>query len=208
MQTVLIDLRYGIRRLLKSPGFAVIAILALGLGIGANSAIFSLVDRVLIRALPYTDPDRLVMVWEDASYISFPHNTPAPGNFVDWKKQNQVFTDMAAARDMAISLTGDGAPEMVLGGQVTANMLDVLGVHSMLGRMFTDEEDRSGKNVVLLSYGLWQSRYGRDPAILNGDITDGVDPIFGIDDASSLQEQVIVGLAQPAAHQAEKSQQS
>jgi predicted permease len=170
MQTVVSDLRYGIRRLLKSPGFAVIAILALGLGIGANSAIFSLVDHVLIRALPYADPDRLVIVWEDASFISFPHNTPAPGNFVDWKKQNQVFTDMAAARDMAISLTGDGAPEMALGGQVTANMLDVLGVRPMPGRMFTDEEDRSGKNVVLLSYGLWQSRYGRDPGIIGRSI--------------------------------------
>src|SRR5260370_18328272 len=150
MQTVLSDLRHGIRRLLKSPGFACIAILALGLGIGANSAIFSLVDRVLIHPLPYADPDRLVMVWEDASYISFPRNTPAVGNFVDWKKQNQVFSDMAATRDMAISLTGDGAPEMVQGGEVTANFLDVLGVKPLLGRAFTDQEDRSGENVALL----------------------------------------------------------
>src|SRR5579864_4590006 len=166
MQTVLSDLRYGVRRLLKSPGFAIIAILALGLGIGANTAIFSLVDRVLIRSLPYADPDRLVMVWEDASYISFPHNTPAPGNFVDWKNQNQVFTDMAAARDMAVSLTGDGAPEMSLGGQVTSNILDVLGVKPILGRMFTDTEERSGENVALLSYGLWLSRYGRETSVI------------------------------------------
>ena len=166
MQTILSDLRYGLRRLRQSPGFALIAIVALGLGIGANSAIFSLVDRVLIRPLPYADPDRLVMVWEDASYISFPRNTPAVGNFAEWKQQNQVFTDMAAARDVAGSLTGDGSPEMVLGGQVTANFLDVLGVKPMLGRMFNDEEDRSGENVVLISYGLWQSRYGRDSGII------------------------------------------
>ncbi len=170
MQTLWSDLRYGVRRLLKGPGFALIAILALGLGIGANSAIFSLVDRVLIRPLPYADPDRLVMVWEDASYISFPRNTPAVANFADWKKQNQVFSDMAAARDSAISLTGDGVPEMALGGQVTANTLDVLGVRPLLGRMFTEVEDRSGENVVLLSYALWQTRYGRDPGIMGRSI--------------------------------------
>jgi putative ABC transport system permease protein len=168
--TLLSDLRYGVRRLFKSPGFALIAILALALGIGANSAIFSLVDRVLIRPLPYADPDRLVMVWEDASFISFPRDTPAIANFVDWKKQNQVFTDMAAARDRASSLTGDGVPEMVLGGDVTANLLDVLGIQPMLGRAFTEQEDRSGENVVILSYGLWQSRYARDAGIIGRSI--------------------------------------
>ncbi len=170
MPTFLSDLRYGLRRLLSSPGFTSIAILALGLGIGANTAIFSLVDRVMIRPLPFADPDRLVFVWEDASFISFPRNTPAVANFVDWKKQNQVFSDMAASRGRIMSLTGDGSPETVLGAAATPNMLDVLGVKPLLGRGFTEDEDRSGENVVLLSYGLWQSRYGGDKSIIGRSI--------------------------------------
>src|SRR5690242_18033520 len=121
MGLLLSDLRYGLRLLWKSPVFTAIAVLALGLGIGANTAIFSLVDRVLIRPLPFADPDRLVLVWEDASHISFPRNTPAPANYVDWKNQNQVFSDMAATRGRIASLTGDGPPDMVLGRGVTAN---------------------------------------------------------------------------------------
>src|SRR5271166_1660652 len=128
MQDFLSDLRQGVRRLLKNPGFAFIAVLALGLGIGANTAIFSLVDRVLIRPLPYADPDRLVTLWEDASYVSVPRNAPTVANFVDWQKQNQVFSALAASRDRAGSLTGDGPPEMVLGGAVTINLFNVLGV--------------------------------------------------------------------------------
>ncbi|HYL73990.1 MAG TPA: ABC transporter permease [Bryobacteraceae bacterium] len=175
MPTIFSDLRYGVRLMLKSPGFACIAILALGLGIGANTAIFSLVDRVLIRPLPYADADRLVMVWEDASYISFPRNTPAVGNFVDWKQQNQVFTDMAAIRGSRFSLTGDGSPESVEGVAAAANLFDVLGVKPLLGRPFTDAEDQSGENVVLMSYGLWQSRYGHDPGIIGRNILmDGI----------------------------------
>src|SRR5712671_1522258 len=127
MPTLFADLRYGLRLLLKSPGFTSIAVLALALGIGANTAIFSLVDHVLIRPLPYADADNLVMVWEDASIISFPRNTPAPANFVDWKSQNQVFADLAATRGRIASLTGDGNPEMVRGQGVTANLFDVLG---------------------------------------------------------------------------------
>ncbi len=163
MSTILSDLRHGARLLFKSPGFAAIAILALALGLGANTAIFSLVDRLLIRPLPFGDPSRLVMVWEDASFISFPRNTPAVANFVDWKKQNQVFTDMAATRGRSASLTGDGSPEMILGRGVTANLFDVLGVKPMLGRTFTDQEDHDGDRVVVIAYGLWQSRYGTRP---------------------------------------------
>ena len=175
MPTLLADIRYGIRLLARNPGFAAIAILALALGVGANTAIFSLVDRVLIRPLPYTAPDRLVVVWEDASDISFPHNTPAPANYVDWKKQNQVFTDMAATRGRVASLTGDGPPDMIFGRAVTANLFDVLGVKPRLGRTFTEEEDRNGVPVVIIGYGLWQSRYGGDPAIVGrGILMDGI----------------------------------
>jgi predicted permease len=175
MQTLLADLRYGFRLLLKSPGFTSVAVLALALGIGANTAIFSLVDRVLIRPLPYSDADRLVMVWEDASFASFPRNTPAPANYMDWKGQNQVFADMAATRGGLASLTGDGNPEMIRGLRVTANLFDVLGVKPLLGRTFTEQEDRSGERVVLIAYGLWQSRYGGDPGIVGrGILMDGV----------------------------------
>jgi len=116
----------------------------------------SLRVRVLIRPLPYAEPDRLVTLWEDASYISFPRNAPTVANFMDWQKQSQVFSALAASRDRAGSLTGDGPPEMVLGGAVTSNLFEVLGVQPLLGRAFTEEEDRSGENVIILSYGLWQ----------------------------------------------------
>jgi putative ABC transport system permease protein len=182
MRNFLADLRYGIRRLLKSPGFASVAVVALGLGIGANTAIFSLVDRVLIRPMPYADPDRLVTLWEDASYINFPRNTPAVANFEDWKKQNQVFTDLAGSRDRAGSLTGEGLPETVLGGAVTINLFQVLGVQPLLGRAFTEEDDRPGVNVIILSYGLWLSRYGGDPGVIGRGIlvNDAKTTIIGV----------------------------
>src|SRR5580698_2086257 len=107
MPTLLADLRYGFRLLRQSPGFTTIAILALGLGIGANTAIFSTLDAVLLRPLPYEDPDRVMMVFEDATSIGFAHNTPAPANYFDWLAQNHVFTDMAATRNRGMSITGD-----------------------------------------------------------------------------------------------------
>ena len=182
VQNFLADFRYGLRRLLQSPGFSLVAVLALGLGIGANTAIFSLVDRVLIRPLGYADPDRLVTLWEDASYINFPRNTPSVANFIDWSKQNQVFTGLAASRDRAGSLTSDGPPEMVLGGAVTINLLDVLGVQPLLGRAFTQDDDRVGVNVIILSYGLWQSRYGGDPGVIGRSIlmNDAKTTIIGV----------------------------
>jgi putative ABC transport system permease protein len=161
------DLRYGARLLRQSPVFGSVAVLALALGIGANTAIFSSVRGLLLRALPYHDPDRLVLVWEDVTFAGFPKNTPAPGNFFDWKAQNSVFTGMAATRGGIANLTADGAQEQVLGRRVTANFFDVLGVQPMLGRTFTEEEDRTNPNLVILSYGLWQRRYAGDPEIVN-----------------------------------------
>src|SRR5262245_20024075 len=99
MGSLLQDLRYGARTLLKNPGFTLIAVLTLALGIGANTAIFSVVNAVLLRSLPFHDPDRLVLVWEDASFAGFPRNTPAPANYADWKSQNHVFEDMGALVD-------------------------------------------------------------------------------------------------------------
>jgi putative ABC transport system permease protein len=159
MQTLLADLRYGFRLLRQSPGFTTIAILALALGIGANTAIFSTLDAVLLRPLPYADPDRVVMVWEDASSIGFAHNTPAPANYFDWREQNHVFTDIAATRTRTRAITGDGSAEQVLGYQTTANFFALLGVAPVIGRTFTEAEDRDGERVVVIGYGLWQRRY-------------------------------------------------
>lgn len=159
MQTLLADLRYGFRLLRQSPAFTTIAILALALGIGANTAIFSTLDAVLLRPLPYADPDRLVMVWEDASSIGFAHNTPAPANYFDWREQNHVFTEIAATRTRTRAITGDGSAEQLLGYQTTANFFKVLGVAPVIGRTFTEAEDRDDEKVVVIGYGLWQRRY-------------------------------------------------
>ncbi len=133
------DLRYAWRTLRKSPAFAITAIGALALGIGANVAIFSMVDALLIRQLPLGDPDRLVMVWEDDSFIGFPRDTPAPANFADWKERNHVFTDMGALQGVIFAITGDGQPEQVEGNPITANLFPVLGVSPILGRNILPE---------------------------------------------------------------------
>jgi putative ABC transport system permease protein len=171
MENFIKDIRYGIRGLLKRPGFTVIALITLALGIGANTAIFSVVNAVLLRPLPYQKPEQLEIVWEDATFAGFPHNTPAPANYVDWKAQNQSFADMAASHEDSFNLTGDGEPERVSAYTVSANFFPLLGVQPLLGRSFLEEEDRPGAHkVVMLSYSLWQSRYGGDRNILNREI--------------------------------------
>ena len=162
------DILYALRGLRKRPGFTIVTLLTLALGIGANTSIFSVVNAVLLRPLKFKDPDRLAIVWEDATFAGFPLNTPAPANFIDWKTQNRSFEDMAAVASSSFNLTGDGEPERVAAHSVTANFFPVLGVQPLLGRCFTNEEDRSGANkVALLSYQLWQSRYGAIDDIVN-----------------------------------------
>jgi predicted permease len=171
METFWQDLRFGVRQLLNKPGFTAIAVLSLALGIGANTAIFSLVDAVLLRPLPFHEPERLVMVWEDATRVGFPRNTPAPANYADWKAQNQVFEDMAAINWGNYALTDEGEPEKIESQGVTANFFGLLGVQPILGRTFTKEEDQPGANrVVLVSYGLWQRHFGGDPALVGKEI--------------------------------------
>ena len=170
MTTLLADLRFSLRLLLNSRGFTIVAILALALGIGANTAIFSAVDAVLIRPLPFADPGRLVMVWEDSSYAGFPQNTPAPANYFDWKKQNQVFSDMAAFRGASANLTGDGNPEFLVGRGVLPGFFRVLGVNAQLGRVLTDDDEKPGENVVVLSHGLWTRRFGADRSLVGRQI--------------------------------------
>ena len=171
METLLKDIRYGVRGLLKRPGFTVVAVLTLALGIGANTAIFSVVNAVLLRPLQFRDPDRLVMIWEDAAFLGFPKNTPAPANYVDWKTQSKSFEDVAATAEWTFNLTGDGTPERVAAYGVTANFFPIFGVSPALGRGFTPDDDRPGAHkVAVISHELWQTRYGSDPQIVNRDI--------------------------------------
>src|SRR5437868_2490481 len=119
------DLRYGLRTLVKNPGFTAVAVIALALGIGANTAIFSVVNAVLLRPLAFKNPEQLVMVWENAAHLGFPKNTPPPANFLDWQKQNTVFTGMAAMSERSFNLTGVGEPERLDGRRVSANLFDL-----------------------------------------------------------------------------------
>ncbi len=171
METLIKDIRYGVRGLLKRPGFTVIALITLALGIGANTAIFSVVNAVLLRPLQFRDPEQLVVVWEEAAFAGFPTNTPAPANYIDWKNQNQSFSDMSAAATASFNLTGDGEPERIAANSVNANFFQVFGVQPLLGRGFLPEEDRpGGSKVAVLSYHLWQSRYGGDRNVINREI--------------------------------------
>src|SRR5580704_150293 len=167
------DIRYGLRMLHKSPSFTFFAIAVLALGIAANSAIFSIADNVLLKPLPYRDSNRLVMVWEDARAYGFPKDTPAPGNFSDWKSRNQVFEDVAAVPYGGyFNLTGNGTPEQLDGRKITANLFSVLGVSPALGRDFRPEDDVPGASpVAILSHGLWLRRFGGDPQIIGKEIS-------------------------------------
>jgi len=168
LDNLLQDVRYGLRMLRKSPSFTFFAVAVLALGIAANSAIFTIADAVLVRPLPYRDANRLVFIWEDASAFGFPKDTPAPGNFVDWKSRNQVFEDVAATSfGGAFNLTGEGIPEKLTGRRVTANLFSVLGASPKFGRDFRGDDDVPGAApVAILSHGLWLRRFGGDPQIL------------------------------------------
>src|SRR6266404_1117 len=160
------DLRYGLRILMRNPGFTIVAVLALALGIGANSAIFSVVNTVLLRPLPYKNPDALVMVWDDQTHLGFPKDTPSPANFLDWREQNTVFEGMAAMTERSFNLTGAGEPERFDGRRVSTNLFSLLSVEPQLGRAFTADEDKPGSRVVILSHRMWQGRFGGDPTIV------------------------------------------
>lgn len=166
------DLRYGLRMLVKNPGFTAVAIIALALGIGANTAIFSVVDTVLLRPLPFKDPERLMMVFEDSSKHGFPRDTPTAANYIDWRDQNQVFESMAAIDGESFNLTGVGDPERLVGYRVSASLFPMLGASPQLGRLFIPEEDQPGANrVVIISHRLWQRRFGGDPNIVGKALT-------------------------------------
>ena len=153
---------------LRKPGFTVIAVLALALGIGANTAIFSVVNAVMLRPLPFKEPERLVMVWEKNQSRGRTMNVINPGNFLDWRAQNTVFEQMASFYDDQYNLTGDAAqPEEVPAQIVSTNIFSLLGVNAELGRTFVDEEGQDGHEMVtILSHGLWQRRFGGDRSVI------------------------------------------
>ena len=162
------DLKFALRQLLKNPGFTLVAVFALALGIGANTAIFSVVNAVLLRPLPFKEPDRLVTVWERDPKQGYEQNFASTGTFLDWQRQNQSFEDMAIFQaNQGVSLAASGEPERVIGATVSVNLIDLLGVSPFLGRSFLKEEGTTGRNnVVLLSQSLWQRRFAADPNIV------------------------------------------
>src|SRR5437899_2435278 len=168
MNSLIKDVRYALRSLLKHPAFTLISVITLALGIGASTAIFSVVHAVLLRSLPYGSADRLVMLWEDRHRVGGKAaNTINLGNFFDWKEQNHVFEDMAAFFDQSVKLTGDSEPEEAPSQIATPNLFSVLGVNPIIGRTFTPDDGKPGQpEVVVLSFGLWQRRFGGDQNIV------------------------------------------
>jgi putative ABC transport system permease protein len=159
------DLRHGARLLIKNPSFTAIAVLTLALGIGANTAIFSVVNGVLLRPLPYPEQERLVMIWEDPGNI--PRNNVNPRNYADWREQNQVFEQVAAFYLQSVNLTDEGEPERMIGARVAANFFSILRVNAAHGRTFLPAEDRLGSQpVAVISHSLWQRRFGGDPNVI------------------------------------------
>jgi putative ABC transport system permease protein len=166
------DLRFAVRAMLKRPGVSCVAVMALALGAGANTSIFSVVNAVLLRPLPFKDADRLLTVWSWNRVRGFNTDLVSRLDYADWRSQNQVFEDMAASTDATYTLTGFGEPYTVTAYQFSANFFDVLGVTPLLGRTFRPDEEEPGKNhVVVLGHRLWQSRFGADRNLVGKTIT-------------------------------------
>jgi putative ABC transport system permease protein len=165
METFLQDLRFGARTLGRNPGFAAVAILTLALGVGANAAIFSVVNAVLLRPLPWSEPGRTVMIW--SRWTAFEKTWVSDGEVNGYRKESRTVADVGAWDDGQVNLTGDGEPERVSAGSVTANLFSVLGATPIKGRVFTPQEDvPNGPRVAIIGYGLWQRRYGGDPSMI------------------------------------------
>ncbi len=167
METLWQDIRYGARQLLRSPGFTSVAVLTLALGIGANTAIFSVVNAVLLRPLPFPEPDQLVLITENNLSRGWTSFAVSPANYLDWQRQAQTLQSMASFRGAGFNVSGGTEPERVIAAQVSASFFNVLGVSPLLGRTFTEEEDRPGHGrVVVLGHGFWQTHFAGDPQIV------------------------------------------
>jgi predicted permease len=172
METIWQDLSYSARLLLKNPGFTLIAILSLAIGIGANSAIFSVTNSILLRPLPYRDPESLVILWNRSPGLNIAQDWFSPAQHYDVKTQNHVFEDTAISIGGSFNLTGQGAPERVDGARVSSSLFPLLGARASMGRVLTGDEDTPGKpQTVILSNGFWQRRFGSDPTVVGKTLT-------------------------------------
>ncbi|HEY7545204.1 MAG TPA: ABC transporter permease, partial [Blastocatellia bacterium] len=172
MENIFKDIRYAIRLLARNPGFSMVAVLALALGIGANSAIFSVVNAVLLNPLPYREPDRLVMIYHKYLDINLPDASLSPPSYIEYRDMTRSFEQVAVATNWGVNLTGVGEPERLQGARLSASFLSTLGIEPALGRNFLPEEEQVGKNnVVILSHALWQRQFGGDRGILEKTIT-------------------------------------
>ncbi|HEY1240538.1 MAG TPA: ABC transporter permease, partial [Bryobacteraceae bacterium] len=160
------DAGYGLRQICRNSGFSAVGIATLALGIGGITAMLSAFDAILIRPLPYSDPGRLVMVWDSLNRERIEKSFPAPAEWLEWRRRNTVFTDIAASQPAEAALSGEGEPEEVRARKTTGNFWSVLGVNPLIGRVFTEAEDTNGAQVAVLSHGLWQRRYGSSPDVL------------------------------------------
>jgi predicted permease len=196
MREILQDVRYGFRTLRKSLGFTVVAVLTLAIGIGANTAIFSFVDGVLLKPLPYANTDRIMRVLEKPPGDADARNGISTLNFLDWQRQNSVFEYMAAQTDGSVTLTGVGNPIRLRGERMSAHGFDIFGERAVLGRTFASDEDQAGKNrVAVLSHALWETQFGSDPSIIGRviqldnepNVVIGVLPAGGVFDRTYAQ---------------------
>jgi putative ABC transport system permease protein len=169
------DVAFGLRQVRRNPGFSAVAISTLALGIGGVTAMFSAFDTILIRPLPYADAGRLVMIWDDLSHKGS-KSFPAPAEWLEWRRHNTVFTDTAVTKPGIATLSGDSEPEQVPARKTTASLWSVLGVTPLMGRVFTEEEDEKGVRVAVISYGLWQRRYGGSPDVVGRKISVNDEP--------------------------------
>jgi putative ABC transport system permease protein len=176
MQSLWQDLRYGARMLMKKPGFALIAVITLALGIGANTAIFSVVNAVLLRPLPYAEPERLVALWESNTQRPMSRNSISYPNFFDWRAQSQSFERMASYYTIPLDLTGIATPVNLRGATVAPDLFATLGVKPLLGRWFIAEEEKPGIRAAIISHSLWQRQLGGDPNIVGRSLTLGGRP--------------------------------
>ncbi len=173
MDSITQDIRYAARRLVQAPGFTVVAVLTLTLGIGPTTAIFSVIDTLMLRPLPYPEADRIVTLWENTTRVPTARDEVAPGNFLDWRDRATAFTAIAAADPYAYSLiTPEGTPETVFSTQVTEGFFDILGLQAYRGRLFTAEHHRpKSGNFAVVTYGLWQRRFGGDAKLVGSSIS-------------------------------------
>src|SRR5580658_2289684 len=167
MRSILSDFRFGFRTLLKSPALTLAIVLSLAIGIGANTAIFSVVNALLLKPLPYPNPDRLAVLWLRSPGLGIPQDWPSPGEFIDIQTQNHVFGEMAISIGGSMTLTGRDQPERVQVLRTSSPLFHLLGAKPLIGRLLRPDEDKPGKPpVAILSYATWKGLFGGDPRVL------------------------------------------